>query len=569
MLKVLHLLGNEPHESVQRNIYDESVFMLRHGVDVRFIYDPSAQSRGDKAFIEELRTLGALMYKMPYLPREPKTRSKKQHKRKNSGGGEDECNEMSTFLAAMTLREICAKHEIDVVHTHTEPAFRIACTSRFLGAQAAHIFTAHAIATRTPSENLFVRLITLWCDEIIAVDNYTAGVLLDRMIRAAKIKRVNYGIDLDKWKLIYDENALTHSGDISMALKAARVSGDNATRGSGENTAGVSGEEAARARNSIWARNGGSARVKSYNTEKVHSGESVYASGGQTVNARNDESVYARSGDAFTILLIADSDELIKGQIFDTFSEVILRLMHDFNPTLSKFKRLRFIISTNSKMGIDYSNALIGSLDLADDVEVTGLSASEGILEAGRIHSLGQAPEASRLSLYRRSDMCLYYSENRFFPYAAAEAIAMDIPTITNDITFFVNISLNILPEDKSADDGKSDGKGDKKSDGKGDGKGDSKSDGKGDDTGGAIDKNDAGDGESIVDSDRARDILAYSQVDFSKPDAVAQRVLTLIYDNQFRNDFMSIESQTVRERYNIEDMIIGIYDSYVRGFRV
>ena len=67
MLKLLHLLGDEPHESVLRNIYDESVFLLKHGVDVRIAYDPSALLTDKKYFIEELCAHGILMYKLPYF----------------------------------------------------------------------------------------------------------------------------------------------------------------------------------------------------------------------------------------------------------------------------------------------------------------------------------------------------------------------------------------------------------------------------------------------------------------------------------------------------------------------
>ena len=489
MLKVIHILGSEPHESVQRSIYDESAFMLKHGIDVRFIYDPSVLETNEKAFIDELRTLGALMYKLPYLQDE--RRSEQNRKKSNSHVNKNNARikkddgrfikdkyekRLSSFGAAMILREICAKYEIDVVHTHTEPAFRLACSARFLGAQVAHIFTSHAVTTRTPAENLFVRIMTLWCDEIIAVDNYTAGVLLDRMIRASKIKRVNYGIDLNKWKNF--ENPID---------------------------------------------------------------------GGKHI------------GDDFTVLMIADSDDLKKDDVFDSFAEIILRLAHDFNPTLAKRRNLRFIISANSANGIKYPQELIHNLDLDADVELKNLPTQT------------EDAAATRLSVYRRSDLCLFYSENRFFPYPAAEAIAMGVPTVTNDFTFFLNLSVDILPETPSNSEAAKRRKKLKhlkpvkviyKNGYNGIGKNADY---------GPDEEADTGENANAAVNEDAgiKSILSYSHIDFGKPEAVAQRMLTLINDSSFRGDFISAEYQTVRERYNIEDMLIGIYDSYVRGFRV
>jgi len=68
MLTVLHILGNEPHESVHRNIYDESVFFKRHGVDVRFIYDPALKCPFEINYVDALRAAGFPMYQLRYLP---------------------------------------------------------------------------------------------------------------------------------------------------------------------------------------------------------------------------------------------------------------------------------------------------------------------------------------------------------------------------------------------------------------------------------------------------------------------------------------------------------------------
>ena len=631
MLTVMHILGNEPHESIQRNIYDESSFFIDHGVDIRFAYDPRSRLAQETDIIESLHKLGAPIYQLPYLPPA------------RNGGPR---LRFSPLRAALTLREMCVAFPVDVIHTHAVPAYKLACAARFFGAPIVHIYTVHAIAEQDSGDNFLNRVVSAWCDELIAIDGYTAGVLLDRLINVTKIKRVNYGIDLQKWKMQTD--------NISEAGRQTNSDGNNQTR------------------------------------------------------------------DVFTLLMIADSDPIGDGTAYDAFADLILRLMHDFEPSQSGFRRIRFIIAANSEYGLRYARELIITLDLSDNVEICCLSdvnriigydnapsegpdnngflsapgatnggngdvygtagemragalegaktaegantvasgaAGAGVMaeadlgtgaagvEYGDIHGVGvmrdgdaaddgakesawtsvrvgnwveaeakiklrsfkyktggeiirhakynvygdkklfsNECETSRRLLYNQADLCLYHSENRFFPYPAAETIAMGIPTLTNDINFFAQTlttsgaesavgvgetevaegaeiaesaervevaevaegsevaevaeSAEVAENTTDATDAASDSE--------------------------AFDGAGAGAGQPETESAAAPGI-----VDFTDPNELAYRILKLIHNRAQYDALATVELELVRARYDIDDMIMGIYDSYVKGLRV
>jgi len=538
MLTVLHILGNEPHESVQRNIYDESAFFLRHGVDVRFAYDPSAEASAETNFIDALRSLGATMYQLPYL-----------------SYGRPEKSGMSLTDAALTLRAMCAAYHIDVVHTHSEPAYRLACAARFLGVPVVHIFSAHSIAVYNPFESLRNRILSIWCDEFIAIDGRSEGALQSRFIKAHRIKRVNYGIDLSKWN-----------------------------------------------------------------------GE-----------GRPTDNRFAKKRGVFTILMIADSDEVNRREAYDAFADLVLRVLHDFDPKRrSGYGALRFIISTNSANGARYASELINTLDLNDYVKVAGLtdgintdgeitdvnsgyggftSESRGGTNTGwsdaepeslsktekriklrsfkykaiersdqdgaegeaenhdKKNVFGIDQEEYRRQIYLQSDLCLYYSENRFFPYQAAEAISLNVPTVTNDMYFFASdaiIAKNAGSAERTFDAADTGDTAKDDNTGRTDG---------GDGVAGVKDTEDAKGVENAVGADGADGVdetndadngaVNDAVIDFSMPEAVAQRILALIYDRDLREALAASERQAVCARYDIDDMIIGTYDVYVRGLRV
>ncbi|MDR3121880.1 MAG: hypothetical protein LBU58_11200, partial [Clostridiales bacterium] len=75
--------------------------------------------------------------------------------------------------------------------------YRIACLTRFLGAPVVHVRTVYAVAPPPPSPGLdgrlFVdKLLSVWCDELIAADDKIVSALLDRLIRISKIRQVGY-----------------------------------------------------------------------------------------------------------------------------------------------------------------------------------------------------------------------------------------------------------------------------------------------------------------------------------------------------------------------------------------
>lgn len=498
MLILLHILGNGTHESVQRSIMDEALFFKGQGADVRFAYDPASLLASDTDYIDVLNRYGFTLYKFPYLPRaaaqniqaasgetsRPPNGADAQHNPPNESAAPQ--RRLTPFYAALTLREMCYEYPIDVIRTHSEQAYRLACAACCLGARAVHIYTVHGVTERKSPALLYNRLLSVWCDNFIAADNYTAGVLLDRLIRADKIKRVNYGIDLSYWKT----PAKTADGNANAAAVSHESLPENAN-GSGETT--------------------------------------------------------------FTFLFIADSDPIGDGSAYDAFADLALRLTHDFNPQASAYKKLRCIIATNSSFGPYYANELINDLDLSDCVEILRLSgpstdvspdsggsawmeqkignwkASEAKIKltsfkyndenkkkygaqvkAGGFRNLYcKNAETSRQALYSRADCCVYYSENRFFPYPAAEAIAFGVPTLTNDVNFFyaTEPAGNVFPSD------------------------------------------------------------AY--IDFGDPEALARRALSLIFDGEFRVGIVAAEENMLQTRYDIEDMYVSVYDLYVRGLRV
>jgi len=114
----------------------------------------------------------------------------------------------------------------------------------------------------------------------------------------------------------------------------------------------------------------------------------------------------------------------------------------------------------------------------------------------------GEEPDSSRRDLYNRADLCVYYSENRFFPYIAAEAAAAGTPLVTNDLSF----------PDRDIRDG---------------------------------------------------------HISFTDPIALAQKVLAFIYDKNRRDGLAGAELDFLRSRHDMEDMLIGVYDVYVRGLRI
>jgi len=606
MLTVLHILGNEPYESVQRSVYDGAAFFMRHGVDVCFAYDPLSRLATETDYISALQRLGAKTYKLPYLPRKKNRAARRiegaggDARRSvgsgasgdTSGGGAGsgvsgdtsssvgsgsvgsgasgdtscgglELAGMSALSAALTLREMCAEYHLDVVHTHEEAAYRLACNARFLGARMVHVFTAHAITGRNAPGNMRNRLLSGWCDDFVAIDGYTAGVLLDKLIKVKKIRRINNGIDLSVW------------GRDATQAKFGDSAADKEDWG-GALSIGDGG-------GALGIGSGGGALG-------IDSGSDALG-----INGEGDAmGIDSGGGNVFTILFVADSDPIGDGAAYDSFADLVLRIMHDFDPWASEYRKLRYIVATNSALGLVYASELFNSLGLGGAVEIARLSGgadggghdgAAGLLDgadggghdeaaglsdgadggghdsvdawgvAGGTEPDGAAwtekkignwtaseakiklrsfkykninkvnpnkavkassvdrlyspeAEASRMALYSQAGLCVHYSENRFYPYPAAETAALGVPTLTND--------KNIFADAKNEHDGQEWG----------------------------------------------------ALVDFNEPDELARRILGMVYDKRLRGHIASIEEDFIRSRYDMEDMIIGLYDTYVRGLR-
>ncbi|MCL2057901.1 MAG: glycosyltransferase [Oscillospiraceae bacterium] len=645
MLTVLHLLGDCPHESVQRNIIDESRFFARHGVDVHAAYDPFSRASLETDFIDSLQALGARTYKIPYLKHTNAQMGQTNAQMQQQPPIRQRKSGMSALRAALIVREMCATYQIDIIHTHDESAFRLACAVRFLGAPIVHIYTAHAATENAVSAYLLNRVISLWCDEFIAIDAYIAGVLLDRFIGMKKIKRINCGIDLNQWS----------------KRKAMAEAGTDAGTDTGMDTGRDAGMDAGT------------------DTVAARTGSSLVGYAGVDIDAVEKTALDAAE-DGITILMIADSDPIGDGTVYDSFADLVLRMLHDFETRFSNKYSIRFIIATNSDYGLRYAVELINTLDLNDCVEIARLSgngggdnggfdpengaagngtvingaagnsaainstadngtagngtADNGMAGSGtadndmadngvslssmaendasqndvspdakstwsavqvgnwveaetkiklrsfkykaesklsksaknnmvgvKLHNLECA--SARMALYSQADLCVYYSENRFFPYPVAEAIALGVPTLTNDKGFveaaFATEKSN-AGEERGGEREREEIRGDEIKD---------------DEVRDYEVRDDEVRGDEIRDDEVNGGEALYSglgavfePVDFGDPDELARRVLMLIGDDAFRKHFIALEEKAVRSRYDIEDMIIGIYDSYVKGLR-
>ena len=622
MLTVLHILGNETHESVHRNIYDAASFFLRHGVDVRFVYDPLRLRRPGAGYIEEIRALGAPMYQIQFLSR--------LH---------------SLPGAALILREMCFAHHIDVIHTHSEKAYRLACAARFLGAPVIHIFTAHAVTARNPVEFFINKLLSAWCDEFIAIDEYTAGVLLERLIRVSKIKLINYGVDFSVWR-----------AHVGRSQKGAVINTQH--RG----------------------------KMRKHNGYKPFTILMI---------ADSDSIGDGRAFDAFADLILrlmhnADPQRVEYGgfrYIISTDSEYGLHYAHELSDALDLNNEMEIVRLSGpgdikemervrlsgpgdgddrnagranhapERMGNDPAHTNYGpersnhgpdrsnhapermSKGVIDDTIIKNWEknkkmiklrsfkykvksgarkgADANVLDFDSSKTLCYNAGFARRKIYKQADLCLYYSENRFFPYPAAESIAIGIPTMTNDRTFMTGIAMweaddapgadaelqhnaadaqhsagavqqqgeGAVQQQHAADAQRSEGAeprpravakwqsggaDDAQRGSSGSGSSGSGSGGSGD--AGSSSGGDATDDDSALfddENDSQSGIFEYGFIDFNNPDDLARRVLDMIGDDGLRASLASAENDMLRARHDINDMISGTYNLYVKGLRV
>jgi hypothetical protein len=116
----MHIIGGDAHESVQRYVLGLAGYLVGIGARVYAAYDPDALRGGaDHPWVCGLRGLGAGAYPL-------------------------KVRDSALPAAALTLREMCRRLGVDVVHTHAMGDFSAACLARMSGGGFVHVYTLHA-----------------------------------------------------------------------------------------------------------------------------------------------------------------------------------------------------------------------------------------------------------------------------------------------------------------------------------------------------------------------------------------------------------------------------------------